>query len=283
MVIAAALLMAGGVAFLWLSLVTDPPVRHPRNRLRKLLETAGLASLSPWQLVAFSSGLAVVSTLLVAGTLGSWPLAGIAAVAAAAAPILAVKNQVKRLSRTRRRLWPELIDTIVSGIRAGMSLPETMVSLVNTGPVETREDFRYLQRMLSTQVPFTEALIRLRARFADPMSDRVLETIALAYRVGGADVTVMLTQLADMTRADLRTRGEMEARQSWTVNSARLAVVAPWIVLAVLSLNSETAGAYTDSAGLLVLFIGVAVSLVSYWIMKAIARLPEPTRVLGGR
>ena len=37
-----------------------------------------------------------------------------------------------------------------------------------------------------------------------------------------------------MLREDLRTRGELRARQSWTVNGARVAVCAPWLVLALL-------------------------------------------------
>ena len=40
-------------------------------------------------------------------------------------------------------------------------------------------------------------------------------------------------------REDARTRAELETRQGWTINAARLAVAAPWIVLGLLSLRPE--------------------------------------------
>ena len=52
-----------------------------------------------------------------------------------------------------------------------------------------------------------------------------------------------MDMMSQFMRQDLRTRGELEARQSWTVNGARLAAAAPWVVLALLSSRPETASA----------------------------------------
>ncbi|MEK8228443.1 hypothetical protein NKG05_24035 [Oerskovia sp. M15] len=43
--------------------------------------------------------------------------------------------------------------------------------------------------------------------------------------------------------------GELEARQSWTVNGARVAVAGPWVVLALLATRLETAQAYNSLQG----------------------------------
>ena len=54
----------------------------------------------------------------------------------------------------------------------------------------------------------------------------------MAREVGGTDLGRLLRTLSAFLREDARTRAELETRQGWTVNAARLAVAAPWIVLA---------------------------------------------------
>ncbi len=75
-------------------------------------------------------------------------------------------------------------------------------------------------------------------------------------------------------------RGELEARQSWTVNGARLAAAGPWVVLAFLATRPETARAYDSAAGVAVLLGGAACSLIAYRLMVRLGRLPEEGRVL---
>ena len=57
-----------------------------------------------------------------------------------------------------------------------------------------------------------------------------------------------LRTLSELLRSDARTRAELEARQGWVVNAARLAVAAPWLVLLLLSSQHSTVQAF-DSAG----------------------------------
>jgi tight adherence protein B len=64
------------------------------------------------------------------------------------------------------------------------------------------------------------------------------------------------------------------------VNAARLALAAPWVVLALLSLRPETVAAYDSPAGVLVLAAGGGVSFAAYRAMLRIARLPVEERVL---
>src|SRR5699024_1981190 len=96
----------------------------------------------------------------------------------------------------------------------------------------------------------------------------------------GTDLVRLLRTLSQFLRQDLRTRGELEARQSWTVNGARLAAAAPWVVLAMLSSRPETAVAFNTVLGALVLLLGAGASAGAYLVMSRIARLPEEVRVL---
>jgi tight adherence protein B len=78
--------------------------------------------------------------------------------------------------------------------------------------------------------------------------------------------------------ADYRSSGEIEARQSWTVNGARLAVCAPWAVLLLLASRSNSIKVYDRPAGLVVLAIGGGLSGLAYVLMRRIGRLPAEPR-----
>jgi hypothetical protein len=100
-------------------------------------------------------------------------------------------------------------------------------------------------------------------------------------RLWSARHTSLAVRVTPYLRDDARTRSEMESRQAWTVNGARLAVAAPWLVLLVMSLQSEVIRRYASPAGVVVLTLGAALCAVAYWSMMRIGRLPVERRILG--
>jgi len=119
----------------------------------------------------------------------------------------------------------------------------------------------------------------MQRHFADPTADRVIVSLAMAADAGGRNVGVVLATQGDFVRADLRMRGEIDARQSWTVNGARVAVAAPWLAVAVLSIRGDAAAAYATPMGAAVLLVVAVVGVVAYWVMTRIAALPQPHRL----
>jgi tight adherence protein B len=108
----------------------------------------------------------------------------------------------------------------------------------------------------------------------------VIVSLGIAREVGGSDLGRVLATLSDFLRQDARARGEIEARQSWTVNAARVAVAAPWITLLLLCTRPETVAAYSTAAGAVILIGSAVLSVVAYRVMTAIGRLPDEPRVL---
>ena len=94
---------------------------------------------------------------------------------------------------------------------------------------------------------------------ADPVGDRVVEGLRIAREVGGGELGRLLRNLSGYLRDDARTRSEMESRQAWTVNGARLAVAAPWLVLLIMSFQSDVIRRYASPVGVLILVVGAAV------------------------
>ena len=72
---------------------------------------------------------------------------------------------------------------------------------------------------------------------ADPVSDRIIETLRMARQVGGTELTPVLRALATSVRADATLRAEVESRQSWIRGAAVLGVAAPWVILALLAMT----------------------------------------------
>ena len=148
-----------------------------------------------------------------------------------------------------RELWPEVVDNLASAVRAGLSLPEALTQVGVRGPEELRAPFARFGEDYRATGRFYDCLDRLKATLADPVGDRIVESLRMARQVGGNDLGRLLRTLSAFLREDARTRAELETRQGWTINAARLAVAAPWIVLALLSLRPEAVEAYNTRRG----------------------------------
>jgi len=277
-------LLAGlGLLLIWHGLSAQPSAPRTRvrsSRTREHLIQAGLPSVSPAQLIA----LQVLAALLV-GVLGlaltqSFSVSAIFAVFAATVPRLVVARLRHKRQADLRELWPEVVDNLTSGVRAGLSLPEALSAIGVRGPEQLREPFRQFGSDYRTTGRFNDSLDRLKDALADPVGDRVCESLRVAREVGGTDLGRLLSTLSGFLRDDARTRAELLARQSWSVNAARMAVAAPWLVLILLATQRETLQAYDTPTGTVILVAGAALSFLAYRLMIRIGRLPEDRRVL---
>ncbi|WP_454044436.1 type II secretion system F family protein [Cellulosimicrobium sp. Marseille-Q8652] len=279
------LLLGAGLFCVWWS-CWEPAPRRPRRddgwyaRTQDLLVQAGAPSVTPGALVVSSVGVCLV-VVLVAGVLTrSLTIAACFALIAASAPAVLVRSRARRRRARLRDVWPEVVDHLASGVRAGLSLPEAVGQLGDRGPAELRGPFLLFAQDYRASGRFGDCLDALKGRLADPVADRIVEALRLTRDVGGTDLGRLLRTLSAFLREDARTRGELEARQSWTINGARLAVAGPWVVLAFLATRPETAAAYNSVTGALVLAGGAACTVVAYQLMLRIGRLPEEERVL---
>ncbi len=277
------LFLGAGLCLLLWSVTSPPPPRRTSRRasdLADLLVQAGAAGVTPGRLVGTCLGTGTVTAVLVAGVTRAPVIGACFGVMAGYAPLALVRSRARRRRAALRALWPEVVDHLTSGIRAGLSLAEAVGQVGERGPVELRPPFRAFAEDYRATGRFGDSLDNLKARLADPVADRIVEALRLTRDVGGTDLGRLLRTLSAFLRADLRARGELEARQSWTVNAARLAVAAPWVVLGLLATRPEATAAYNTPAGTAVLVTGGACSAVAYRLMVRLGRLPEDARVL---
>lgn len=284
MTVATGVGLGAGLLLIWWS-TWAVPARSPKPRRRigrvdELLLKAGVEKVTAGGLAA-ASIVAGAFVFLVAFLLTGTPaIAACFALFGGAAPVMIVRWRARKRTASLRELWPDVVDHLRSAIRAGLSLPEALMQLGTKGPEELRPAFTEFAADYRSGGQFDPALDSLKARLADPVADRIIEALRLTREVGGTDLGRLLGTLAEFLRDSARTRSELEARQSWTVNAARLAVTAPWIVLALLSTRPEAVEAYSTAGGAVVLGGGLFVSAICYWIMLRIGALPEDERVL---
>ncbi|MDE0573596.1 type II secretion system F family protein [Demequina sp. B12] len=279
------LVLGVGLCLVWWSwwpLPQDARVRsdgwHARTADRLVL--AGAGAVTPQGLIATAVALGALVLVVALGLTGSPIIALCFAVLASRAPFALVAMRARQRVQAARHLWPDAVDTLASGIRAGLALPEAISQLGERGPRELREPFVLFAADYRASGRFGDCLDLLKARLADPVADRIVETLRLTRDVGGTDVGHVLRTLAEFLREDARVRGELEARQSWTVNAARLAVAAPWVLLALLAARGGNADAYNSAAGVLVLGVGGGCTVVAYRLMMRAGRLTTEQRVL---
>ena len=234
--------------------------------------------MSPATVMAVSVILGVAAAVVVVALVPVVPLACAVALAAGSLPWFVIGWRARVARRATRMVWPDIVDQLVSAARSGIALPDGIAALAISGPVVTRAAFAQFAADYASTGNVGVALDGLKTRLADPVADRIVETLRMSREVGGSELTTVLRNLGAYLRQEGALRSEIEARQSWVTNAARLGVAAPWVVLALLATRPEAAAAYNSAVGVGIVLGGLGVSVVAYRVMIALGRLPEQRR-----
>ncbi len=279
------LVLGVGLWLVWRAFTSPPPA--PRNlrpvvapRIEAMLRASGISSVTPLALISLCGLCGLVACLAVLALSRTFPVAVAFGVIAGYGPVALVKGRAHRRRRELAEVWPEAVDNLASAVRAGLSLPEALTQLGERGPEPLRAAFTGFGRDYLATGRFADCLNRLKEELSDPVGDRVIEALRIAREVGGGDLGRVLRALSRFLRDDARTRSELEARQAWVVNGARLAAASPWAVLLALSLQPDVIGRYRSTAGVIVLVVGAVACFVAYRLMVRLGRLPDERRVL---
>jgi tight adherence protein B len=264
--------------WLWPRRADAPPRAGRHSTIADELALAGIPGVPIGAVVVVAAVLAIVAGALAQGIFAVPVITAVAGLLGASLVVFAIRARANRRRAVNRAVWPDVVDHLVASVRAGMSLPDSIGALAELGPTATRPAFAAFDDDFRRTGDFGSAVDTLKARLADPVSDRILETLRMAREVGGTDVTAVLRGLSTYLREDATLRAEVVARQSWIRNAARLGVAAPWLLLLVLASRPETLEAYDSAAGTALILVGVGVTIVAYRLMLGLGRLPEERR-----
>ena len=254
-------------------------VRAP-GRVSRLLAGAGIDNVSVTGFLTLGVLSGVLVTVVVQAITATAPIALVFGVMGGYVLTAVVSSRARRRQREFAEVWPEAVDNLASGVRAGLSLPDALAGLAVRGPEPLRPAFEAFALDYQVSGRFAESLDRLKGRLADPVGDRVVEGLRIAREVGGGELGRLLRNLSGYLRDDVRTRSELESRQAWAVNGARLAVAAPWLTLLLMSTQSDVITRYRSATGVAILLVGAAVCVLAYRVMMRVGRLPTEQRIL---
>jgi len=175
-------------------------------------------------------------------------------------------------------MWPDVADTLISHIRAGRSIVEAVSALGETFPGSIGTGARGFGERTQSSANVTQCLHELKAEWADPAGDRIIEALRVTRDVGGTRLTTVLRELSRTLRRDLAVRREIIAKQSWIRVAAGIGAAAPWVVVLLLASRPEAVTAYQSVAGATLICGGLALSAVAYQVMIRIGRLSPEKR-----
>jgi len=210
-------------------------------------------------------------------------VAGISRVASVALGVVLIVFGEGRRRTARRKAtarissrWPDFLALVRGRIATGEPLPDA----VRVAGRSLGGAFARLDR--SWGGSFADGLMEVQADWEDPLADRVLTTIRVAAVTGGAHVDAVLSSLALSLSDEIRVRRAHEGAVAQQQMTAVVALVAPWLILALsLATNPQANAEFSTSTGHFVLTVGACATGLGYYLARRAARLSEPPRVFG--
>ena len=278
----AAVVACGVLLGLGISLVVIPARTRRQSRVRYWFDEAGLAGVPLTVISVVMATVAVIASALAAMIIPLPSIVPLGFVVGCGVPIVALASARNRRRQRARALWPDVIDSIRVALRSGSTLADAVTAAATIVPREWRTAWTELESNLRRGSDVDSAMRRLQRALADPIADRVVESIVVAREYGGTALPAVLAELGRSVRRESAMRHEVQSRQSWVRHAATLGVVSPWIVLALLSSKPENREAYSTIAGTLLIVVSAGVTAVAYFVMRALGSIREPARWLIG-
>jgi len=223
-------------------------------------------------------GVCLVPVVLLQLMLGVWGVSIAAGVLCFGVAIEFAGGLERRRHQRLAKLWPQVFDSFYSAQAAGIELSEQLVELAQRGPLPLRRAFGRLGEDLG-QLSLADALERFTAGLNSREADLLATLLTLGSELGGVGQRQAWRTASDHLRQSLRLHGEVVAKQSWVVGSAKVALLAPWVIALLLMQLQSNRAAFATSAGTLVLLGGLMLSLLGYFLVSTMGRLPIQPRV----
>lgn len=239
-----------------------------RDMLRRRLVRTGTAITIPQYLLA-SVGVAVIAFVIAAGVFGQ-PLA-IAALGAVSSAVGLPHAAVGFLAGRRQRKFtdqfPEGIDLIVRGLRSGLPVIESIITVGREMANPVGPEFRAIADAVRFGKTIEEALWDAVPRIDTPEFKFFVVALSVQRETGG-NLAETLENLADVLRKRRQMKKRIKAMASEPKASAWILGSLPFIMFAIImavnagyimTLFTDPRGTTLIGIGLLSQFIGIAV------------------------
>ena len=176
-------------------------------------------------------------------------------------------------------LWPQVFDSFQNAASANLATLEQLEYLATKGPLRLKAHFRVLHGQLDAGISMDRALEGFKRNVGSRHADYLALLIEISSELGGRGLVQWWQRAATDIRTEQTLMGEVMAKQGWVIGSAKVALIAPWLIAFVLLRLEQNREAYSSELGALVLFFGLFLSLVAYALVNKLGKLRMPERV----
>ena len=248
-------------------------IRRREQEYDLIFRRALLMDISP-RLITMGTGL----VMLVLGFMGYAITRGpLGAGIGGAVGVFLPHAMVRYLRRRRlRKLEDQLvsgIQTLASGVRAGLNLVQSLSLVARDGPSPLRQEFTHLCREYEYGISLDEAMVNAAERIGS--SDfRLLFSALHTHRERGGDLGETLDRIADSIREIQRLEKQVQTLTAQGRATARWLGAMPLVILLILY-SFDSAGVtklFTEPVGNLILGIIIVLNILGFlWIKKTIS------------
>ena len=261
----------------------DDGRRARRQWSAEWLAQAGLEDVEPREFAAVMAVLFVIGAALAFALFAGVLPALVAGLFAATFPIATYRARRDRRRHEAHEAWPRLIEELrLQTGSLGRSIPQGLFEVGRRAPAELRPAFAAAEREWLLSTDFPRSVSVLKERLADVTADTTLETLLVAYEVGGSDLDRRLAALVEDRVQDVQGRKDAQARQAGVRFARRFVLIVPLgMTLAGLSIGTGRE-AYQTVGGQIAVAGGLSVVAACWLWAGQLMKLPDEQRVFHG-
>jgi tight adherence protein B len=193
----------------------------------------------------------------------------LALIGAAGLPLWTLKFLAKRRLKKFADLFPDTIDIIVRGVRAGLPLGDCLRIIATEMAEPVRSEFRQIVEAQAMGLSASEAVDRIVARVPTPEASFFSIVIAIQQKSGGS-LSEALSNLSTVLRDRKKMEGKIKAFSSEARASAMIIGSLPFVVGGLVYLTSPKyiELLWTTDMGQIVMGISLIWMALGMFIMK---------------
>lgn len=213
--------------------------KNARPTLSQRIEQAGL-SWSTRQYVLISAGMGIAAFGMVFGSgLGLMSALGFGFAAGFGLPFWLLSFLKKRREARFLAVFPDAVDVIVRGIKAGLPLLDSMKMIANEGQEPVKSEFKSIIETQTIGLPLGEACGKLYERMPLAEANFFAIVIAIQQKAGG-NLSEALGNLSKVLRERKKMKAKIQAMSMEAKASAAIIGSLPPAVMGLVWITSPT-------------------------------------------
>lgn len=187
----------------------------------------------------------------------------------------------RRIEKARQSVWPQFEEIFISALESGIPIADSFSYAQEFGLTALKNPIDGIVSQLDRGIALEPALRSFGKLLNIRFADLFVEIVSLAHRTGGQNLIPSLSEHAESVRFELSAAGAVESRIGAVIAVGKLGLLAPWVLLALLSVNEQNRESFNNLSGGFLLLGGFAISLLAFRLVVKAGAATENPRVFG--